>query len=161
MEPEKEKSDVYSITGFFTANGKEKCFGGFLFARKDHPEQRENPLVLPFKGLLCDCYGLSDIEGGISPDNLKFSKSYRDRRSEEKSIKYSLKRNPSGIWVGQYLPEDEEMFPGHVIAKTHLDWEDVDLALPSDFYSSLMPEELVKEMLEGGGVLPHRRGKFA
>lgn len=94
---------------------------------------------MPFSGSLVDCYGMSDIDGEISPHEFIFDKKYRHGAQ----IKYEFKKNDKGIWVGEYSAGGG-IGKGYATAQTNLDWRGVEFIYPEP----VNPEEWAKNLLE-------------
>src|SRR3989344_7559033 len=113
-----EKRYVYGLSGFFIerhSSDKANYFGGFFFLRTDEHEPRRNVSSMPLGGLLVDCHGASKIVGEMTPAELLFDKTYVQSGNR---IKYSLRKNNHGIWVGEYSAE-EQIGNGAAFAKTN------------------------------------------
>ncbi len=135
--------EVYGITGFFEQLRNISPFGGFFLL---HPNGR-------LEGNLVDGYGGSNIGGNLTETDLRFGKIYHERGG---IIEYSFKRNPSGIWVGEYDGRDTGR--GKAVCKLALNWKDVELdTTPRTIERSV--EDLIDSMIEQGMLVPVKEPK--
>lgn len=141
---ETTKSDVYGISGMFIeghTRGKAQFFGGF-FATRPAGDTTE------ISGGLVDIYGTSDIEGQLHDAELQFMKLYRRRND---SIEYRFKKKDNGLWVGEYAGSSA-IGKGYAVAKTHLDWPQVNMILPEPFNPERWAKSMLEQMVEEGSL---------
>ena len=144
-----EKSNVYSISGFFVEGhspNQARYFGGFFSVRTNPNEPGNNFLAMPFNGSLVDCYGMSGIEGEISFYELIFKKFHGQNGN---LIQYCFERDKDRIWIGRYSAR-EGIGNGYASAKINLDWQGVDMIVSRSFDPEGWAKDLLEQMVDKG-----------